>query len=169
MVLKPLEIEVFMNITLYKCNDDPKRAVKRLSGIQSLQISVDFHNDKDIVNPVVVTHTPITGLTGFNYAHIVDYNRYYFVTYPTSATGATTILYLSCDVLMTAFMQGLGNKPASIVRSGKAGINYITDTSLPINQYTKKPTAIQIGINPVADLSIFDGISTTPNAVLICV
>lgn len=159
-----------MNITLYKCFDDPKRVIKRLEGLTTKTISVDFFSDRDIVNPIVVTHTNVTSNEGFTYAYIPDFKRYYFVNNPTAYKGSSTILYLECDVLMTAGdLYNLLNKEASIIRSGKAGVNQIPDKSLPIDPNSLSYKAFKFGSDLTTVQNLWSDYYNTPTAILVTV
>ena len=68
---------------------------KVLENEQSFDIK--FNDKTDIVNPVVILHSPTLILS--NYAYIPDFNRYYFVDKIELFPNSVYHITLRCDVL----------------------------------------------------------------------
>lgn len=85
-----------MDLVLYKTLDGNNVINKTLT--DNLTISINFKKDTDIVNPEIV----LSGdFRGFNYAHIPDLNRYYFIDSIEQLNLHLVKLSMRCDVLET--------------------------------------------------------------------
>ena len=67
-----------MKLFLYKVNDTENTVNKTL--FDPLEIDIKLKSDTDIINPFIILKT-ITGynFNDYNYAHIPDLERYYFI------------------------------------------------------------------------------------------
>lgn len=85
-----------MDLVLYQTLDGNNVINKTLNN--SLTISINFKKDTDIVNPEIV----LSGdFRGYNYAHIPDLNRYYFIDSIEQLNLHLVKLSMRCDVLET--------------------------------------------------------------------
>ena len=104
-----------MQLYLYKTND-LNNVVDKVLTDETL-FNINLKRDTDILRPKI----PLAKNTGidlkaFNYAHIPDLNRYYFINVVESMNNTIDVLFLEVDVLMSYKTQI------------KAGIKtYITD------------------------------------------
>lgn len=90
-----------MTVTLYKMIQDEKVINKNLTGVeQSTPINLVLKDSTDIMSPVFILQNP-TVITGYNYAYIPEFNRYYFVGRPEIDTQNICTITLREDVLMS--------------------------------------------------------------------
>lgn len=85
-----------MILILYKTDDSPNTINKTLS--DSLELNINLKKDTDIINPELVLKGDFRG---FNYAHIPELNRFYFINSMEQLNFILVKLYLECDVLET--------------------------------------------------------------------
>ena len=104
-----------MILVLYKTDDSPNVINKTLS--DSLELDINLKKDTDIINPELVLKGDFRG---FNYAHIPELNRYYFINSMEQLNFILTKLYLECDVLET-YKADILNCSGTIKRDIKAG------------------------------------------------
>lgn len=88
-----------MVIKLYKSSSDPRVVSKSLSDEISYN-SATARDAFDIMGGSIVITTS-SDLSGYNYAHVVDVNRYYYIKDITVLREGVWQLELSIDVLMT--------------------------------------------------------------------
>lgn len=119
-----------ISIQTYTTTDDRRKVVKTLNDEST--INVTLIEPFDVLNPKFFLTTS-NGL-GFNYVYIPYFSRYYFVEGITVNKGGCTVVSCSVDVLTTYQSQFINND-FLIVRSESIGINYITDTQLPLYPY----------------------------------
>ena len=86
-----------MNVTLSHTNSPPNKLDKEISGSHSLTGSL--RNQSAISNPTIIIE--ISNPTSYNYAHISEFNRYYFIDDIVSLRNDIWELHLRCDVLMS--------------------------------------------------------------------
>lgn len=85
-----------MELILYRTIDAPNVINKTLT--DPVSINIVLKNDVNIINPEII----LSGdYRGFNYAHIPELNRFYFVESFEQINLRFGKLYLSCDVLET--------------------------------------------------------------------
>ena len=108
-----------MKLFLYIVNDGDNVINKSLG--KSIEIDIVFKSDADIINPVILLET-ISGVnfTEFNYCHIPELNRYYFISSIRNVNNRLWNLYCECDVLMT-YKQDILNSKARLFRSIRNG------------------------------------------------
>lgn len=119
-----------INITTYVTTDDRRKVIKNLTSAHS--IDVTLLEPFSVLTPTLVLQT-INGLD-FNYVYIPYFSRYYFVNSIDVNKGGRAIVNCSVDVLMTYQNEFIDND-FLIVRSESIGVNYITDTQLPLYPY----------------------------------
>lgn len=119
-----------INITTYVTTDDRRKVIKNLTSAHS--IDVTLLEPFSVLTPTLVLQT-INGLD-FNYVYIPYFSRYYFVNSIDVNKGGRAIVNCSVDVLMTYQNEFIDND-FLIVRSESIGLNYITDTQLPLYPY----------------------------------
>lgn len=85
-----------MQLNLYKTLDSENVINKTLSDLMTIDINLKA--SVDIVNPEIVLNGDFRG---FNYAHIPELNRYYFIDQIEQLNLKLVKLNLRCDVLET--------------------------------------------------------------------
>ena len=88
-----------MTITLYKNQSDKRYINKTLADAKTLT-SCRIYEDNSISTPSIRIETDSVIPSGYNYAYIPDFGRYYYITDIEVANGYI-IVSLSVDVLMT--------------------------------------------------------------------
>ena len=119
-----------MILALYKTDDSPNVINKTLS--DSLELDINLKKDTDIINPELVLKGDFRG---FNYAHIPDLNRYYFINSVEQLNFILTKLYLECDVLET-YKADILNSSGSIKRDITDGDYGVVSAESSINDIT---------------------------------
>ena len=106
-----------MNITLHSTNSDRRKIVK--SFVSTYNLAGSLHNESNVLNPtILIEHT---NPTGYNYCHIPDFGRYYYITEFKSVRTGIWQLNLSVDVLMSYSTQILNlDVIASDIANGEA-------------------------------------------------
>lgn len=114
--------------------------------------SVQLKDDTGIMNPVLLINPNNAALpvpfvpSGFNYAHIPSFGRYYFVTDWTWKTGLWECS-LSVDVL-ASFKTAIGNMSEYILRSSSVFSTSISDIAYPVTtNYAVNRTPIDLQLN----------------------
>ena len=89
-----------MQLYLYKTNDLNNVVDKILTNETALNINLK--RDTDILRPIIQL-MKVAGIDfkQFNYAHIPDLNRFYFINVVESINNNVDVLYLEVDVLMS--------------------------------------------------------------------
>ena len=104
-----------MDIILYKTVDSPNTINKTLA--DPLTLEINLKKDTNIINPELVLNGDFRG---FNYAHIPELNRYYFINSMEQLNFTLVKLYLECDVLET-YKADILNSPCKFNADIKAG------------------------------------------------
>lgn len=112
-----------MVIKLYINTSDPKAATKTLTG--EISINGVARDPVDVVNPVIEYEKGSTDISGYNYAYIEDFARYYFMEVTCDSYNMYT-LTLHCDVLLTA-KPWLEQRLATITRNESLYNSYLND------------------------------------------
>ena len=108
-----------MKLYLYSVNDGDNVINKSLG--KSIEINIVLKSDTDIINPVILLETiPGVDFTDFNYCHIPELGRYYFISSIQNVNNSLWRLYCECDVLMT-YKQDILNSKARLFRSIRNG------------------------------------------------
>lgn len=87
-----------MLLTLYSTKSDSNVINKTLEN--ALNIDITVRNNFDVINPELLL-SKITGVNfqDYNYCHIPELNRYYFITSINAVNGDIYRLECECDVL----------------------------------------------------------------------
>ena len=116
-----------MIITLFKNNSEPERITKSLSNPLSLTGSI--RGGSNVINPeILIDGDPADFPSGYNYAYIPEFNRYYYLGDPTAYRANLVLLPLSVDVLMSFRDEILANE-AIIDKQHTDGSTYLNDGS----------------------------------------
>lgn len=83
-----------------------------------------------IINPDIILQFDFTTVPKFNYCHIPEFERYYFVRNWTALNGGRWIASLKCDVLAT-YKNVIGGQSFLIERSSVEYDGYLTDMLYP--------------------------------------
>lgn len=100
---------------LYHVNDAENVINKNL--VNGLEIDINLKASVDLVNPEIVLNGDFRG---YNYAHLPDLNRYYFIDKIEQLNLKLVKLSLSCDVLET-YKADILNSNARFKRNIKNG------------------------------------------------
>jgi len=124
-----------MQLYLYKTKDSNRVLNKTLTN-ESL-LNINLKRDTDIIRPTIQL-MKVVGMDfkQFNYVHIPDLNRFYFINHIESINNSVDKLYLECDVLETYKADILASEMTYTATAG-AGDNIITDTNTGVNNITK--------------------------------
>ncbi len=104
-----------MKMYLYHVNDAENVINKTL--INGLEIDINLKASVDVVSPEIVLNGDFRG---YNYAHLPDLNRYYFIDRIEQLNLKLVKLNLSCDVLET-YKADILNSNARFKRNIKNG------------------------------------------------
>lgn len=119
------------SIILYKNASDARTVTKTLSGAASYEF---IPRGSFTVTGGTARIESATNLSGYNYAYIEDFNRYYFIDGITSERANIWLFNLRCDVLMTYATQ-IKNLTGTIDRSETLRDGYLTDSQYIAKQY----------------------------------
>lgn len=119
-----------MLLTLYKTNDAVNVINKVLS--DPTDFNINLKGDTDIVNPsLIMARLAGVDYKDYNYAHILELGRFYFIQGVTAINASLYRLDLVCDVLETYKAEIMDSK-ASIMRGVKSG-DYVGSFETSIN------------------------------------
>lgn len=104
-----------MKMYLYHVSDAENVINKNL--VNGLEIDINLKASVDLVNPEIVLNGDFRG---YNYAHLPDLNRYYFIDKIEQLNLKLIKLSLSCDVLET-YKADILNSNARFKRNIKNG------------------------------------------------
>ena len=104
-----------IDFVLYSINDDDNVINKNL-GI-GLNVPIHLKGDFDLINPTVILNGDFRQ---YNYAHIPDLNRYYFIERFEQLNLKMIQLYLKCDIL-ESYKSDILNSVARFKRGIKDG------------------------------------------------
>ena len=127
-----------MVIKLYINTSDPKAVDKTLTG--EISITGVARYPVDVVNPVIEYQRGETDITGYNYAYIEDFNRWYFMDVTCDSYNMLT-LTMHCDALSTA-KNYLRARNATITRNQRLYNSYLNDPEFPSYAYTNIVTKV---------------------------
>lgn len=97
-----------MQITLYKNNSENNAIGKALTGALSLG-ECTMREDESLLNPVLRIATA-SSLSGYNYAYVPEFGRYYFITDIVAEVTGVWRVSLRVDVLESFKSEILANK-----------------------------------------------------------
>lgn len=121
-----------MVIKLYITTSDPKYIEKTLTG--EISINGVARDPVDVVNPIIEYERGEIDISGYNYAYIEDFNRWYFMTVSDDSYNMHT-LTMHCDVLKTSSVW-LKARSATITRNEKLYNSYLNDPNFNAYAYT---------------------------------
>lgn len=121
-----------MVIKLYITTSDPKYVDKQLTG--EISINGVARDPVDVVNPVIEYERGSTDISGYNYAYIEDFNRWYFMSVTDDSYNMLT-LTMHCDALKTSAVW-LRARAATITRNEKLYNSYLNDPNFNAYAYT---------------------------------
>lgn len=125
------------SINLYICSDENNKITKNnLSGLK--QYTGVFRDEVNVMTPVFQIET-IDNLSGYNYAYIADFGRYYFVKDIKAVRNGLWEFSLSVDVLMS-YAAGILALPAVIRRNENLFNLYLNDSNYMTLNYSRIQT-----------------------------
>ena len=104
-----------IDFVLYSINDDDNVINKNLG--MGLNVPINLKGDFDLVNPRIILNGDFRQ---YNYAHMPDLNRYYFIERFEQLNLKMVQLYLKCDVL-ESYKSDILNSVARFKRGIKNG------------------------------------------------
>ena len=127
-----------VTLTVRKCLSEEIRVDKTFDSTADIQLSGNFHENEDVLNPVITIETSVN-LSGYNYVEITDFGRKYFMK-PEVINNKLWRLVCRVDVLST-YAAGILASSALVSRTAKDDkINYyINDGAL----YTEQREVIE--------------------------
>ena len=125
------------SINLYVCSDENNKLNKsNLTDLISL--TGYFRSEVSVMNPVIQIETT-TNISGYNYAYISDFSRYYFITEIKAVRTGLWELTLKVDVLMTYHVQ-IASLTAVIRRNENLFNLYLNDSNYMTLNYSRVQT-----------------------------
>lgn len=127
------------SIDLYNCGDENNKITKSdLTDI--IQLTGTFRGEVSVMNPVVQIETS-TNISGYNYAYISDFGRYYFITDIKAVRNGFWELSLKVDVLMTYHTEILAL--SAVIRRNENLFNlYLNDNQYQTLNYSRIQTKL---------------------------
>lgn len=127
------------SIDLYNCGDENNKITKSdLTDI--IQLTGTFRGEVSVMNPVVQIETS-TNISGYNYAYISDFGRYYFITDIKAVRNGLWQLSLKVDVLMTYHTEILAL--SAVIRRNENLFNlYLNDNQYQTLNYSRIQTKL---------------------------
>ena len=127
------------SINLYNCGDENNKITKSdLTDI--IQLTGTFRGEVSVMNPVVQIETS-TNISGYNYAYISDFGRYYFITDIKAVRNGLWQLSLKVDVLMTYSTEILAL--SAVIRRNENLFNmYLNDNQYQTLNYSRIQTKL---------------------------
>ena len=104
-----------IDLILYSINDGDNVINKNL--VNGVNVPIHLKQGFDIINPDIVLNG---GYRGFNYAHIPNLNRFYFINNIEQLNLRLVKLNMTCDVLET-YKSEILNLNAIFIRDSKDG------------------------------------------------
>ena len=127
------------SIDLYNCGDENNKIIKSdLTDI--IQLTGTFRGEVSVMNPLVQIETS-TNISGYNYAYISDFGRYYFITDIKAVRNGLWQLSLKVDVLMTYHTEILAL--SAVIRRNENLFNlYLNDNQYQTLNYSRIQTKL---------------------------
>lgn len=124
-----------MQLILHKTTDSNKVINKTLT--HKVDLNITLKRDTDIIQPIILL-SKVSGINfkQYNYAHIPDLNRYYFINSVESVNNSIDKLSLECDVLET-YKADILNSKATYISEIKDGDNIIYHAESGVNDIIK--------------------------------
>lgn len=132
-----------MYITFYNVSDPPNKLIKDITSIIGSARALAPTGQIDTLNPTVVVAWDSTNgdkIINANYAYIDTFKRYYWIN--TAIDTANRIVVQGKVDYLMSYARDIKKCKATIVRSEQAGINYTSDSKLPIDPNRFKTVAI---------------------------
>lgn len=123
-----------MNLTFYKNNSDPKKAVKTLTSLGVIQNCV-LRNEQNILDPVFEVASAALP-NDFNYAYCDYTGRYYFTGSAVMVRAGLWRIPCHVDVLSTYYAT-LAQKTATITRNETLANAYLLDPNYQSKCYSE--------------------------------
>ena len=137
-----------MTIKLYKTLSEPNKVIKTLS--DELSLTGYLREASSVMNPSVKIEDD--DLSGYNYAYIVEFNRYYFITNITCIRNNLWEVAMRIDVLMT-YANEIKANTAVIARNSNLWNLYYQDDQFKILNYeTIQTKAFGASLNPSSQI-----------------
>lgn len=151
-----------MNLYLYVNSSENNRVDKALSS--ELQMTGHLRTETSVVSPVLMIEGE--NLTGYNYAYIPEFNRFYYITDITSVRTGLWQVSMRVDVLMTYSVE-IKQLTAVLERQENIYNLYCEDNMLTTlaydNVYTQKMKFEGGAVMPIDDwhyyLAVAGGVS----------
>lgn len=127
-----------MNLILYRTLDNANVINKVLT--DPLTVNITLKNDVNIINPEIV----LSGdFRGYNYAHIPELNRFYFIKSFEQINLRFGKLFMSCDVLET-YKADILNCSGTIKRDIQAGDYGEVNANSTVNDITTHKADVKL-------------------------
>lgn len=107
-----------MNITLYVNKSEKNKIGKNLTN--DLSISGTLRDTTNIINPIILVE--LNEISNYNYCHIPNFNRYYFITDITVIRTGLYAISLLVDVL-ESFKTDIKNLSVILLNTQNSGVN----------------------------------------------
>lgn len=107
-----------MNITLYVNKSEKNKIGKNLTN--DLFISGTLKDATNIINPIILVE--LNEISNYNYCHIPNFNRYYFITDITVIRTGLYAISLLVDVL-ESFKTDIKNLSVILLNTQNSGVN----------------------------------------------
>jgi hypothetical protein len=117
-----------MFISLYKTSDSNNTLYKTLNNQK--QLEGVMRAECSVINPKIVIETS-DNISTFNYVHIPEFNRYYFIVDITSVSEHLWEISLRCDVLMS-YRESIINLDVNVLRNQREFNLMLNDNQLPV-------------------------------------
>lgn len=124
------------NCTLYVTTSDRNKLTKSLSSAMSFEMVLK--EPSDVLHPVIRVNTS-TNLSGYNYAHIERYGRYYYIEKIETTPNNFWEITMTVDPLMT-YKDYIERVSGTITRSETIFDAYLNDPNYNAESYRKYVT-----------------------------
>lgn len=108
--------------------------------VSRLSVEGTLKEETSIVDPVIIIEYNGT-LNNVNYAHIPEFNRWYFITDITSVRTGLWRVAMHCDVLKT-YSEGILGSTGVIARQENSWNLYLNDSFYKCYQYSNVVTKV---------------------------
>lgn len=139
-----------MELILYKTDDSPNTINKTLT--DPLTLEINLKKDTNIINPELVLNGDFRG---FNYAHIPELNRYYFINSMEQLNFRLVKISLECDVLET-YKADILNSPCKFNADIQAGDYTSFSGSSNFTQDSESFSDVEIDLTPSIIISTIE-------------
>ena len=126
-----------ITITLYNTSSDTTTVTKSLSG--GTNFSCTLRGECSILQPVIMLEA--SSLTGFNYAYIPEFGRYYYINNVDIIRTGLWRVSMSVDVLMS-YASSIRSLKATVARQQEQSDGYLPDNKYKTKAYHKVVTKV---------------------------